>query len=131
MLADDVVYKQAAPQLALQAWLQSIVNSGGRIEREYSLGSGRVDIFVRYYRTVDGRRAEQRFVAEIKVVGEKSSVETTMKQGLEQVSRYAENCGPEETHLLLVNPRKDLPWDEKVYVRKERFGDREITVWGI
>ena len=31
-------YQEAGPQLLLQAFLQRIVNSGGRIEREYGLG---------------------------------------------------------------------------------------------
>ena len=33
-------YAEAGPQLLLQAFLQRIVNSGGRIEREYGLGRG-------------------------------------------------------------------------------------------
>ena len=36
-------YKEAGPQLLLQAFLQRIVNSGGRIEREYGLGRMRTD----------------------------------------------------------------------------------------
>ncbi len=32
------LYQEAWPQLLLQAFLQRIVNSGGRIEREYGLG---------------------------------------------------------------------------------------------
>ena len=32
-------YKEAGPQLLLQAFLQRIVNGGGRIEREYGLGT--------------------------------------------------------------------------------------------
>ena len=40
-------YKEAGPQLLLQAFLQRIVNSGGRIEREYGLGAGS-DGFVYY-----------------------------------------------------------------------------------
>ena len=35
-------YREAGPQLILQAYLQRVVNGGGRIEREYGLG--RVDI---------------------------------------------------------------------------------------
>ena len=31
-------YREAGPQLLLQAFLQRIVNSGGRVEREYGLG---------------------------------------------------------------------------------------------
>ena len=39
-------YAEAGPQLLLQAFLQRIVNSGGRIEREYGLGRGRTDLLV-------------------------------------------------------------------------------------
>ena len=37
-------YHEAGPQLLLQAYLQRVVNGGGRIEREYALGRGRVDL---------------------------------------------------------------------------------------
>ena len=36
-------YKEAGPQLLLQAFLQRIVNGGGRIEHEYGLGRMRTD----------------------------------------------------------------------------------------
>ena len=39
-------YKEAGPQLLLQAFLQRIVNGGGRIEREYGLGRMRTDLLV-------------------------------------------------------------------------------------
>jgi len=39
-------YEEAWPQLLLQAYLQRVVNGGGRIEREYALGSGRVDLLI-------------------------------------------------------------------------------------
>ena len=39
-------YQEAGPQLLLQAFLQRIVNSGGRIEREYALGRMRTDLLV-------------------------------------------------------------------------------------
>jgi hypothetical protein len=41
-------YKEAGFQLLLQAFLQRIVNGGGLIDREYALGSGRVDLLVRW-----------------------------------------------------------------------------------
>ncbi|MCX6693891.1 MAG: ATP-binding protein [Methanomicrobiales archaeon] len=41
-----IAYKEAAPQLLLQAFLQRVVNGGGRIEREYGLGRGRTDLLV-------------------------------------------------------------------------------------
>ena len=39
-------YQEAGPQLLLQAFLQRIVNSGGRIEREYGLGRMRTDLLI-------------------------------------------------------------------------------------
>ena len=39
-------YAEAWPQLLLLAYLQRVVNGGGRIDREYALGSGRVDLLI-------------------------------------------------------------------------------------
>jgi hypothetical protein len=43
---DGFDYREAGPQLLLQAFLQRIVNSGGRVEREYGLGLQRTDLLV-------------------------------------------------------------------------------------
>ncbi len=39
-------YKEAGPQLLMQAFLQRVVNSGGRVEREFGLGRMRTDLLV-------------------------------------------------------------------------------------
>ena len=39
-------YAEAGPQLVLQGFLQRVVNGGGRIEREYGLGRGRIDLLI-------------------------------------------------------------------------------------
>jgi hypothetical protein len=41
-------YKEAAPHLILQAFLQRVANGGAQIIREFALGRGRVDVCVRY-----------------------------------------------------------------------------------
>ena len=41
-------YKEAAPHLILQAWLQRIVNGGGNLAREYSAGRRRIDLCLTY-----------------------------------------------------------------------------------
>jgi len=41
-------YHEAGPQLLLQAFLQRIVNGGGRIAREYGLGRGRTDLLLQW-----------------------------------------------------------------------------------
>ena len=57
-------YREAGPQLLLQAFLQRIVNGGGYVEREYGLGRGRVDLLIVW---PQGGR-QRRFVVECKVV---------------------------------------------------------------
>ncbi|HRF42157.1 MAG TPA: hypothetical protein PK198_25365, partial [Saprospiraceae bacterium] len=39
-------YKEAGHQLLLMAFLQRIINGGGRIEREMAIGNGRTDLAV-------------------------------------------------------------------------------------
>ena len=45
-LAGRFDYVEAGPQLVLQAFVQRVVNSGGRIEREYGLGRGCTDLLI-------------------------------------------------------------------------------------
>ena len=130
-------YKEAMPQLLLQAWLQRVINGGGFIVRDYALGTLRVDIFVRHFYQEQGKRAEQRFVVETKMVRVKRSLETTIAEGLKQTARYADKCDPEQAHLVVIDPR-ELDWDDKVFVQEHKVvassgksGHRErtITVW--
>ena len=62
-------YREAAPQLILQAYLQRVVNGGGRIEREYGLGRGRTDLLVLWPRA-EGQPSDlwERFVVECEVL---------------------------------------------------------------
>jgi len=41
-------YKEAAPHLILQAFLQRVINTGGKIIREYASGRRRFDLCVLY-----------------------------------------------------------------------------------
>ena len=124
-------YEEAAPQLLLQAWLQRVVNGGGRIEREYALGRGRADIFVRYFYDDHGKRAEQRFVVEMKV--KRGTLEATIEEGLAQTANYADTCQPDEAHLIVVDPSpaSTRSWDEKVFALERNAHGRQITVWGM
>jgi hypothetical protein len=128
-------YKEAGFQLLLQAFLQRIVNGGGMIEREYALGRGRVDLLARwrYPRGTDrGKQREQRFVLELKTIREKKrDPSRVLSDGLEQTARYAQRSNAEEAHLIICDERPGRSWDEKIYERTERCGDREIHVWGV
>lgn len=118
-------YREAGPQLLLQAFLQRIVNGGGRIEREYGLGRGRTDLLVRW---PYGAAAVQTAVLELKLLH--GSLERTLAQGLEQTWGYADRCGADEAHLVVFD-RRDRPWEDKLFQRVERVRGRTIAVWGM
>ena len=117
-------YQEAGPQLLLQAFLQRIVNGGGRIEREYGLGRGRTDLLIIW---PQGGRA-RKFVIECKIL--RQSLERTVREGLEQTAAYMDRCGAEAGHLVIFD-RGDGRWEDKVFCRRASYGETEIHVWGM
>ena len=121
-------YKEAGPQLLLQAFLQRIVNSGGRIEREYGLGRRRTDLLLVW--PVDGdRHQSQKVVIECKVLHR--GLEQTLREGLAQTRSYMDRCATAEGHLVLFDRSEGTSWDDKVYRREETEGGPPVTVWGM
>ena len=121
-------YKEAGPQLLLQAFLQRIVNSGGRIEREYGLGRMRTDLLIVWPKEGDSRAA-QRVVIECKVL--RRSPDETLREGLRQTRAYMDRCAAAEGHLVMFDRAEGTAWDEKVYRREEAAGAEPVTVWGM
>ncbi|MFH0967299.1 MAG: ATP-binding protein, partial [Methanobacteriota archaeon] len=126
-------YKEVAPQLLLMAFLQRVVNGGGRIDREYGLGRGRVDLYVAW---PVSNTLWQRIVIEMKII--RSSREKTVQNGLAQVSRYADQSGADEAHLIVFDQTPGVSWDEKVFRKEERYTGTPdhscsfpVTVWGM
>jgi hypothetical protein len=123
-------YKEAGPQLLLQAFLQRIVNGGGRIAREYGLGLGRTDLFLQWPLTAQGYTGPmQQVVLELKI--QHKGRAATLAAGLEQTAGYADQCGADSAHLLIFDRDPATPWDDKVYRQQHRWGERVIEVWGM
>ena len=118
-------YREAGPQLLLQAYLQKVVNGGGRIEREYALGRGRVDLLIVW---PQGDRI-RRFVVECKVRG--NGLEPTIRQGVDQTRGYMDRCGAESGHLIIFDRSQDRSWDEKLFRREPAANSAPVTVWGM
>jgi hypothetical protein len=117
-------YKEAGPQLLLQAFLQRIINGGGRVEREYGLGRRRTDLLIVWPHPGGVQRA----VIEIKLLYH--NLEQTIADGLEQTWAYADACGADEAHLVIFDRTPDKPWSEKIFLRHEQHRGIAITVWG-
>jgi hypothetical protein len=118
-------YKEAGPQLLMQAFLQRIVNSGGRVEREYGLGRMRTDLLVVWPHSA----GVQRSVIELKLL--RGSFERTVQDGLAQTWEYLDRCGADEGHLLIFDRSPGKSWEEKLSRREEEYGGRRIGVWGM
>ena len=124
-------YKEAGPQLLLQAFLQRIINGGGRITREYGLGRKRTDLYIEWpVNEQAGYHGEiQRIVLELKI--RYASLEKTLEIGLPQTAEYADYCGADEAHLIIFDRRPEIAWEEKIWHNKAQQGTREIIVWGL
>ena len=131
-------YKEAGPQLLLQAFLQRIANGGGRIEREYGLGRMRTDLLLLWPRggtqaqapaPAGESRAMQKVVIECKVLHR--GFERTLREGLDQTRSYMDRCGAAEGHLVVFDRTEGKPWDEKIFRRDEAEGGVPVTVWGM
>ncbi len=92
-------YHEIAPHLVLMAFLDRVANGGGRVDREYAIGSGRMDLLL--------TMGEARLAMELKVwrPGEPDPLD----EGLEQLERYLAGLGLDEGWLVLFDRRADLP----------------------
>ncbi|MGM0520176.1 MAG: ATP-binding protein, partial [Campylobacterota bacterium] len=107
-------YKEAGPQLLLQAFLQRIINGGGRIHREYALGRGRTDIFIEWPTTSKGFFGEmQHIVIETKILY--SNLDETIKLGVTQTKEYMDKVDASEGVLIIFDRASQKNWDEKVW----------------
>ena len=124
-------YKEAGPHLLMQAFLQRIVNGGGRINREYGLGLRRTDLFLEwpldeaqgYYGPV------QRVVIELKLL--RKAPEATLQEGLTQTADYADKSGANEAYLILFDRRPKQSWNKRIWHRNKTHAGRTIGVWGM
>lgn len=117
-------YHEAGPQLLMQAFLQRIINGGGKLDREYGLGRGRTDLFIQW--PYPG--GMQREVIELKVL--RYSLEKTIETGLEQTAAYMDTCGADAGHLVIFDRRKGKKWQEKIFRQEKKLREKIILVWG-
>ena len=131
---EKFAYKESGPHLLIMAFLQRIINGGGKIHREYDLGTDRVDLLITWPILHSQEQSEgkvgktQRIVVELKVWHSKTK---TLIKGLEQASGYMDTANATEGHLVIFDRSSDKSWEEKIYQRQETIGNKIITVWGM
>ncbi len=118
-------YQEAWSQLLLQAFLQRIVNAGGRVEREYGSGPGRMNLLVVWH----VGEVRQKAVIECKL--RHGGLERVVADWSDQIREYMDRCGTEEGHLVIFDRSEGRSWEEKVFRRSEMDGGKPVTVWGM
>ena len=121
-------YKEAGPHLLLQAFLQRVVNSGGRVQREHGLGRRRADLLIEW---PEGD-AVRKYVVEYKVRRKGGSLERTVAEGVEQTAAHMDRCAAEAGHLVVFDRSNERSWDEKVFRGSQTAESGvAVVVWGM
>jgi hypothetical protein len=118
LAAEGFSYKESGPHLMLMAFLQRIVNGGGRIDREYALGRGALDLLITW--------KTQPIAIEVKL---RRDTETE-DEAYEQLVRYLDTLGIEEGWLVLFDLRAKTDWKTRLYNRTEVVGTRTLHIVG-
>ena len=116
--AEKYEYKEAAPHLILQAFLQRVINGGGEIAREYASGRRRFDLCVKY--------AGKKYPIELKLLyGSK-----TEQDGLRQLGEYMDGMGTREGWLVIFDRESGKPWDDRIYRKTADVPQGRIYIVG-
>jgi hypothetical protein len=112
-------YHEVAPHLVMMAFLHRVVN-GGSIEREYAIGSGRMDLCLRF--------AGETLAIELKVW--RPGRPDPLAQGLGQLDRYLTGLGLDGGWLVIFDRRPGLaPVEERLSTSRETSpAGREVVV---
>ncbi|MEM9462901.1 MAG: hypothetical protein AAGF11_52655 [Myxococcota bacterium] len=118
LAAEGFRYREAGPHLMLMAFLQRVINGGGRIVREYGLGRGALDLLVEW----SGRR----HAIEVKIRRDM----VTEQRALEQITRYLDHAGLDEGWLVMFDLRSTLSWDERLTIREVEHHGKRVHIVG-
>jgi hypothetical protein len=98
-LLKSVAYHEIAPHIVLMAFLHRVVNGGGTIEREYAIGSDRMDLHLHY--------GETQLAMELKVW--RDGRPDPLVAGLKQLDRYLTGLSLDTGWLVIFDQRSGLP----------------------
>lgn len=95
-LLKSTPYHEAAPHLVLMAFLDRVSNGGGRVEREFAIGTGRMDLLL--------IRGPDQLPIELKVWREDGDTDP-LNDGLSQIDGYLERLGLSTGWLVIFDRR--------------------------
>ncbi len=98
-LLKSAPYAEVAPHIVLMAFLHRVANGGGNLEREYAIGTGRMDLCLRYGDVTLG--------IELKVW--RDTKPDPLRQGLGQLDSYLAGLGQSQGWLIIFDQRSKQP----------------------
>jgi hypothetical protein len=98
-LLKSASYHEIAPHIVLMAFLHRVANGGGTLDREYAIGSDRMDICLRYGKATLGM--------ELKVWRDRRP--DPLVKGLEQLDSYLARLGLGTGWLVIFDQRSNQP----------------------
>jgi hypothetical protein len=113
-------YHEIAPHLVLMAFMHRVVNGGGTIDREYAIGSGRMDLCIRY--------GEVTLAIELKVW--RTGNPDPLSEGLKQIDGYLGGLSLNTGWLVIFDRRRGQPRiHERTFTEPAMTkSDRAITI---
>jgi len=115
---DKYQYREAAPHLILQAFLQRVINAQGQVSRELASGTGRLDLCIHYQ--------GQHYPIELKLrYGDK-----TYPEGQQQLADYLDKLGCTEGWLMVFDRRPRVSWKKKIFWRTQLHAGKTIHIVG-
>jgi len=118
---DRYQYKEAGHQLMLMAFLQRIINGGGRIEREMATGNGRTDLVIFW--------KSQVITIEIKMHHDVRSE----PHGIQQLARYLDKLGQKMGYMVLFEKKssEELSWEDRIRREVHIVDNKEIILYAM
>ena len=118
---DRYQYKEAGHQLLLMAFLQRVINGGGRIEREMATGNGRTDLIIFWKAQV--------ITIEIKMHHDARSE----PQGIQQLARYLDRLGQKTGYMVFMEKKSamELSWDDRIRREVHIVDNKEIILYAM
>jgi hypothetical protein len=98
-LLRSAAYHEIAPHLVLMAFMHRVVNGGGTIDREYAIGSGRMDLCIRYGAVT--------LAIELKVW--RNGEPDPLSEGLKQIDGYLGGLSLNTGWLVIFDRRSGQP----------------------
>jgi hypothetical protein len=109
-------YHEIAPHLVLMAFMHRVVNGGGTIDREYAIGSGRMDLCIRYGSVI--------LAIELKVWRDRES--DPLSEGLKQIEGYLQGLSLDSGWLVIFDHRSGQP-----RIRERTYAESARTETGL